>query len=226
MAIRHARSDAEIERDVKDILYADLRLSSENIEVEVRGGIAHLRGSVPNTAQKALARDLVGRIKGVRRVTSELEVIPLEPRSDADITADVATALALDSLVDEDKINVTTSDGVVHLEGTVNSYTERKAAYDDARQVAGVVDVINEILVAPSYARADEEIAREVRRQIEANLRMDTSDIEVEVVHGVAYLRGNVATVEQRWIAGDLARWTPGVIDVVNDLSVVTTQGP
>lgn len=226
MAIRHARSDAEIERDVKDILYADLRISSENIEVEVRGGIAHLRGSVPNTVQKALARDLVGRIKGVRRVASELEVIPLEPRSDADITADVATALALDSLVDEDKINVTTSDGVVHLEGTVNSYTERKAAYDDARQVAGVVDVINEILVAPSYARADEEIAREVRHQIEANLRMDTSEVEVEVVHGVAYLKGNVATVEQRWIAGDLARWTPGVIDVVNDLNVVTTQGP
>jgi len=226
MAIRHSRSDAEIERDVKDTLYADVRISSEGIEVEVHGGVAYLRGNVPNAVQKALARDIASRIKGVQRVVNELGVIPPEPRSDADITADVVTALTVDTLVDEDKINVTTADGVVYLEGTVNSYTERKLAYDDARQVAGVVDVINEVVVAPSYAHSDEDIAREVRHQIEDNLRLDTSTIQVQVRHGVAYLRGNVATLEQRWIAGDLARWTPGVIDVVNDLNVAATEEP
>lgn len=224
MAIRRVRPDAVIERDVRDILYADVRIYSETLEVLVSDGIVRLRGAVPSAEQKALARDISSRIKGVRRVVNELAVTPPGSRSDADITADVVSALTLDSLVDEDKINVTTVDRVVHLEGTVNTHVERKAAYEDARQVEGVVDVINEVIVMPSYAHDDDEIARSVRHHIEDNLRLDPFEIEVQVRHGIAYLRGHVAAVEQRWLAGDLARWTPGVIDVVNDLVVAMDQ--
>ncbi|MCL5959549.1 MAG: BON domain-containing protein [Chloroflexi bacterium] len=224
MAIRHSRPDAEVERYLRDLIYADVRLNAENIQIEVSEGVALLRGSVPNSQQRALARDISNRIKGVRRVVNELEVVPAGARSDADITADVVSALTVDSLVDEDKIDVTTVDRVVHMEGTVNTYVERKAAYDDARQVSGVIDVINEVMVIPSYAHDDEEVRRNVRHQIQDNLRLDPFSIDVQVRHGIVRLRGSVATVEQRWIVGDLARWTPGVIDVTNDLVVAVER--
>ncbi len=226
MAIRAARPDAEIEKDIKDSLYADLRIVSDNVDVQVVDGKAHLRGTVPDEAQKSLARAVADRIKGVRQVINELEIDSVAARADADITADVAAALAADTLVDEDKIEVTTVDGVVYLRGTVSSHTERKAADEDTKAIRGVVDVIDEIMVAPSYARSDEEIATEVRKQIQKNLKLDGLKLEVEVRHSIVHLMGNVSTMEQRWLADELARWTPGAIDVVNDLKVVSVQGP
>lgn len=226
MVVRAKRLDAEIERDVKDTLYADLRIISENIDVQVLEGKVYLRGTVPDESQKSLARALANRIKGAREVVNLLDIMPMATRTDTDITADVVAALTADTMVDEDKIEVTTVDGVVYLRGTVNSYTERKAADDDARAIRCAVDVINEIVVAPSYARSDEEIAADVRKELRENLRLDGREVEVQVKHGVLRLRGNVATLEQRWLADELARWTPGVIDVINDLGVVTLQGP
>ncbi|MBI4320763.1 MAG: BON domain-containing protein [Chloroflexi bacterium] len=226
VAIQTGKADAEIERDVKDTLYADVRLNSENIDVEIRNGTAYLSGFVPNETQKAVARALADRIKGVKRVIDGLTITPLHPRGEVDIMADVVAGLAADSLVDEDKIEVQVVDGVVYLRGTVNSHTERRAAFDDASAIAGVVDVINELLVAPRFARSDQEIEAEVRYQLFLNVKVDVDELKVGVKHGVVRLSGNVATQEQRWVIDELARWVPGVINVVNDLVVVTVQGP
>lgn len=224
MAMKATRPDAEIERDVKDTIYADLRILSESIDVQVRQGRVYLRGVVPDENQKSLARMVADRIKGVQRVINELEVVPVESRGDADITADVVAALAADSLVDEDKIEVTTVDGIVYLRGTVGTYAERRAVDEDARSIRGVVDVIDEVLVAPSYACSDEEITAEFLEELRRNLKLDHKGVEVEAKHGILYLRGSVETVEQRWLIDELARWTPGVIDVVNELSVSTNH--
>lgn len=218
------RADAEIERDVKDALYADLRVVSDNLDVQVLDGRVYLRGTVPNENQKALARMVADRIKGVRQVINHLDVMPLEIRSDADITADVVAALTIDTLVDEDKIDVTTVDGVVYLRGTVDSYVQRKSADENARSVRGVLDVINELVVVPSLARSDEEVAAEVVRQLSENLRLDITEIKVDVKHGVVRLRGTVTTVEQLWLVDEVARWTPGVIDVIDELALGTPR--
>ncbi len=220
VAPRQKPTDAEIQYDVRQALYSDRRLSSDNLVVEVKHGVVTLTGSVPNLAQRQLAYRIAGRIKGVREVSDELAVLPLRPRSDADITADVVTALTLDSLVDEDKIEVTTVDGVVYLRGTVGSYTERKAADADARSVESVQDVVDELTVRPAVAHDDAALARAIRRQVEENLRIDPASVVVEVRHGVAYLRGQVPNLTLRWIVDELARWTPGVTDVVNDVQV------
>jgi len=214
------RLDAEVEFDVRDALHSDFRLASADIEATVRGGVAHLTGSVPNYGQKALAGTVAERIKGVRAVDNRLVVIPRSPRSDVEITADVSLALAEDAAVDEDKIEVMTVDGVVYLRGSVESYAARRAAESDARAVEGVLDVINELVVAPSFGRSDLEVGAEVGRQLERNLRIQPGQIAVEVVGGVAHLRGEVDTLSLRWLADELARWTPGVIDVVNELKV------
>lgn len=213
------RTDAEVRQDVKDSLYGDLRVDSRAIAVDVRDGAVHLHGTVPSAPQKALSRQIAARIKGVRKVHNELAVAPLAERGDVDITADVSSALAVDSLVDEDNIEVTTVDGVAHLRGVVESYVIRRAAEQDALGVARVLDVIDEILVSPGMAHSDEDVGHAVWQEIHRNLRLPSDSVDVEVVRGVARLRGRGETVTQRWLADEIARWTPGVVDVVNELA-------
>lgn len=216
---RLERSDGEVEMDVKDALSADARIDSTNLHVEVANGVVRLGGSVPSFAMKNLARLVVERIKGVRDVEDRVVVEPLLPRLDADITADVVTGLMRDSLVDAPQVEVTTREGVVILRGVVDSYTERKAAEDVVRGVRGVVGIVNELRVVRTEWRADDEIFADVRRSLEQNLRLDPSSITVEVNEGVVRLVGTVPVPAQRWLADELVRWTPGVVDVVNELT-------
>ena len=60
---------------------------------------------------------------------------------DATITARVKTALLNDTQVNATKIDVTTSNGVVTMSGTVRSKPEQERAIQLARQVNGVRDV-------------------------------------------------------------------------------------
>jgi osmotically-inducible protein OsmY len=220
------RPDAEVERDARDALYSDVRIDGRDVEVIVQNGIVYLKGAVPDVMQKSLAREVIARLKGVRDVVNELVVTPVEGRNDADITADVAAALTRDSLVDEKKIEVETHRGVVYLRGVVGSYTERRAADSDVRSTPGVLDVIDELTVAVVLARTDEAISADVKLALETNIAGDLSDVHIDVRDGVVYLTGNASSVEQRWLIDEALRWTPGVVDVVNDLGVVTLQGP
>ncbi len=224
--VRQSRpKDAEIQRIVEEILQADSRVDSTGIQVRVQQGAVHLHGFVPSVEQRTAAQRIVEHIKGVRDVLNQLEVEPTVRRSDVDITADVVAALTVDDLVDERKIEVTAADGVVYLRGTVGSHSERRAADDDARSVPGVVDVIDEILVAVPRTSSDAALAADLRHELRRNLCLGEPAVHVEVTHGVAHLQGNVVALPQRWMAEELARFTAGVVDVVNDLTVAPEEG-
>lgn len=68
-------------------------------------------------------------------------------RSDEDIKRDVKDALFWDTWVDSTRVNVDAQDGVVTLSGTVASPVEKRAAGDDAWDIPGVVDVVNNLSV-------------------------------------------------------------------------------
>jgi hyperosmotically inducible protein len=60
---------------------------------------------------------------------------------DASITARVKTTLLNDPQVNATKIDISTSNGVVTMTGSVRSQPERERAIQLARQVSGVKDV-------------------------------------------------------------------------------------
>ncbi len=223
MAIPSNRTDEDIRADVIDALAADVRVDESGINVDVVDGTVYLTGVVPTLVQKRIARYIAGRIKGVLDVDNELQTAPLLTRSDIDIETDVKAALKRDAWVDEKRITVRVDEGVVYLSGTAEDFIVRSAAEDDARTVQGVVELVDDIAVVPTPARLDSEIAEDVRRDIERNIRVKPKQVHVEVIDGVVFLRGAVATIEQRWIAEDLARWIPCVVDVINELKVSET---
>lgn len=218
MATLH--NDAEVRQDVLDALNADMRVDSTHISVDVVNNVVILRGTVGSYFEKRTAEDIVRRIKGVREVANELRVFPAQPRPDEQIADEVRAALANDVWVDERTIQVTASNGVVYLSGTVESSEAKAHAEAAAWGIAGVVDVVNSILIAPRSTRTDAEIAKEVRSDIDTNLRLDGAALTVEVRGGTVFLRGAVKSIEQKWLADEIAWWTAGVRDVVNELTV------
>ena len=73
-----------------------------------------------------------------------------EPRdtqasSDSDITTEVRARLASSRAGDAANIRVSTTDGVVRLEGTVRDDTQRASVMDTARRVRGVTAVSDEL---------------------------------------------------------------------------------
>ena len=92
------------------------------------------------------------------------------------------------------KIEVTALDGVVTLDGEVDSYAKKWAADRAARRVAGVTGVVDNIKVKlpGSFKASDEEIGRDAIHAIRLNVSLPHDRIKVMVQDGSITLTGEV----------------------------------
>lgn len=115
-------------------------------------------------------------------------------------------------------ITVTVDDAIVTLRGKVRSLAEKKRAEKAARSADDVVRVENE-LVVEAAGRNDQEIARDITREIRSFAFFDIFDwVEGNVRNGVVTLKG---AVREPWRKDDYARLAesvPGVKEVKNEL--------
>ncbi len=213
-------SDQEILSDVQDALTWDVRVNAANIDVDVVGGVVTLSGTVDTYTQKLDASQIASRIKGVVDVINNLVVRPAIIRSDQEIQDDIYGALRRDVLVDEANIVARVANGIVVLSGSIPTMAEKNAAESDAWLTPGVTDVINNIVVTPAVERMDQDIREDVVASLARDTRIDMGNIDVDVTDAIVYLRGTVSDYTQKWIASDIAWWTPGVRDVINELTV------
>jgi BON domain len=107
-------------------------------------------------------------------------------RSDSDIKRDVEDELRWDPDIDVTDVAVSVHSGVVTLTGFVRSYMQKLTAEADAKRVAGVIGVANDIEVRlPSIdERPDPEIARDAITQIKSELPYSWEKIRVIVKSG------------------------------------------
>ena len=159
-------------------------------------------------------------MRGVNDVINNIGVVPPIAKSDEEIADDVRGNLKRDAWVEWSRISIEVIDGVVFLRGTVASMVEKQEAENDARWIAGVVDVVNHLVVKPEITIADAEIERDVRAALIKNTRLDLTEMNVDVTDGVVTLTGEVPNFTQKRIAEFVAFSVPGVVDVVNELHV------
>jgi osmotically-inducible protein OsmY len=146
---------------------------------------------------------------------------------DEKIKADIVKQLYWDSRVEGSKINITVKEGVVVLGGVASSFLERKAAFEDAWSVPGVLSVENLIQVAAPTGtprRGDREIKANVEGLLEWNSTLEDSKIEVSVDSSNVVLEGVVDGYWKKLYAEELAATTSGVVDVTNNLAVVPSK--
>jgi hyperosmotically inducible periplasmic protein len=143
--------------------------------------------------------------------------------SDLYITSKVKMQLLADSRTPGLDINVDTYDGNVTLFGIVPDEDAKVAAGADARDVAGVQSVRNDLQVVASFAKPavvakDEELRTDLARHLE--MHEDLGNVDIDVKNCVARLTGTVTSGLERLEAMQVARRTSGICSVQDDLRV------
>ena len=146
----------------------------------------------------------------------------LERRSDRDLKHRILRELQWDSRIPWASIDVSVSDGVVTLNGSVLTYAQKIAAQEAAHRIAGVLDVANDIDVKPAegFFRTDSEIAAAVRNALEWDALVPNEQIRSTVSDGLVTLQGEVDYQRERCDAERAIRRLAGVVDVVNNITI------
>ena len=140
--------DTWLTAKTKIALFADERVKSGQISVETVDAVVNLRGKVDTPEARAAAIAVTRRVDGVRRVQSDLHVVPPAERGRVDATDKTITRRVDDALSrDRDlrEVKVRTDQGVVILTGEVPNIMAGARASERARGVAGVRAVKNQL---------------------------------------------------------------------------------
>jgi osmotically-inducible protein OsmY len=233
---RHVR--AALERETR------INLHRFPIRIESEEDVVTLEGEVADIAAKKLALEAAARVEGVGGILDRLRVAPGEPRGDGAIrdsfarrllesaefrnctirTCTNARAEVLregngDSVGD---IEISVTEGVIVLEGRVQSQPHRLFAGVLAWWTPGRRDVLNALKVEPQYPERDDEVTETLRLVLEADPLVDASQVRPLCERWVVTLEGSVPSEEQRQRA-ELDAWAlSGVHRVQNRLHVAS----
>jgi hyperosmotically inducible protein len=152
-------------------------------------------------------------------------VAPATRHADSGITSMVETSLDANDGVKAGKVDVQTREGVVYLNGVVETEEARREAGRVAWRTEGVTGVSNELTVGERTVGSwmdDVMISSKVKSQLISNSLIKASDIDVSSSQGVVTLIGRVGSQTIKTDAERIARATKGVTDVNNELLVGT----
>jgi hyperosmotically inducible periplasmic protein len=144
--------DSVITSKVKGALIADPVTKAREINVETFKGTVQLSGFVGTAEEKKKAGEIARGVKGVVEVRNNISLTRTKEGTgeyvdDKVITSKVKAALIADPVTKAREINVETSKGTVQLSGFVSTAEEKNKAGEIARDVKGVVNVQNNIIV-------------------------------------------------------------------------------
>ena len=137
----------------------------------------------------------------------------------------VASSITLDPRIPHpDEVAVAADGQSVVLRGTVESFAQRHAAEQDAKQVDGVEDVHNELTVnlLGGWKRGDDEIKGIALQNLAWDVEVPSDSVRLSVDEGWVTLKGEVQyQFESDAAYSDVANLY-GVVGVSNDIKVVT----
>jgi osmotically-inducible protein OsmY len=215
-----ALTDAQIQREVLEELKWDARLQPNEIGVAVKDGVATLTGVVESYIKKWAAEQAAQRVRGVKAIANDIEVkLPTDDkRTDADIAAAAVRALEWNTLVPDDQIKVTVSNGWVTLRGEVAWEYQRREAERVVRNLPGVVGVSNLVVVKSRPLATD--LKRRIEQALVRNAETDARNIEVQIDGDRVILTGTVRSWVEKHEAERVAWSAPGVTAVDNRIVV------
>jgi len=145
-------------------------------------------------------------------------------KSDQQLKNDVETELRWEPSVHSEQIGVSVKDGVVELDGHVDSYFEKWSAERAAMRVQSTKSVASEIKVEMpnSFSRTDADIAKAAMHQLEWNF-MVPNTVKVQVSEGCVTLKGTTEWQYQKEEAERLVRPLRGVKWFFSEIKVTPT---
>jgi osmotically-inducible protein OsmY len=135
----------------------------------------------------------------------------------------VLAGLTLDPRIpDPIEIAVSADGDIVTLRGTVESFRQRRAAAEDAREVDGVFDVDDQLKVSllGSDRREDDEIRGTALQFLAWDVEVPSDLIDVKVQDGWVTLKGDVSYQFESDAAYDDVASMYGVYGITNEIRV------
>ncbi|WP_405602504.1 MULTISPECIES: BON domain-containing protein [unclassified Pseudoalteromonas] len=154
--------DAWIDGKAETVLLMNTNLNNFDINTDVKNGKVVLTGKVDSEVEKELAEELVFSLDGVSGVDNSLTVVKnMDTKhtdknmmndddndlTDAKITTVITTRFLFDSEVGGTDIDVDTDNGIVTLNGSVESEAEKQLAVKIAKNAEDVRDVVDELTI-------------------------------------------------------------------------------
>ncbi|MBN1687907.1 MAG: BON domain-containing protein, partial [Candidatus Omnitrophica bacterium] len=176
--------DQAISDAIEDEILFDHAVAIGPLDISTHEGIVTLSGTVNNIMAKERAERIAETVKGVRAVVNEIEIKPVHEWSDEEIRKNVENALLADPATDSYEINTRVKDGIVALNGTVESWEEKELTINVAKSVKGVMGITDDITVAYPEERPDLEIKAEIEQALRWDILVDDALIDVKVDRG------------------------------------------
>jgi osmotically-inducible protein OsmY len=215
------KSDTQVQHDIIDELAWEPNIDAAAIGVTVVDGVVTLTGQMRSLAEKWTAEHVAKRVAGVLAVANDIVVhLPGESRrTDADIARAALDALEWDVRVPHRHVTAAVSDGIVKLDGAVDTQQQKQAAEHVIRHLTGVKGVTNLLRVTAATA-APADVKGRIKAAFQRSAVIDAQQIQVETRDGKVILRGRVRSWAERDTAEQAAWAAPGVATVV-DLLVI-----
>lgn len=121
-------------------------------------------------------------------------------------------------------INVAIENGSVLLKGQVNELAEKRLALNLVRQLREVGDVRDQLRLAVIHDLTDKQISQHIEDGWIQDGAIHDQYLKADVTDGVACLTGKLDNLEEKRLAGLIAWWVPGVVDVDNQIVVDPVQ--
>jgi osmotically-inducible protein OsmY len=159
-------SDKELKKNVSDRLQEDRRLDVSKIQVTVKHGEVILKGATETYQVFVFAQEDVAGVAGVKNIVNRIEVqLPekIAPPTDEAIRARIQATLLLEPDIVPVDFILAVSEGVVFIDGFVETLKEKRRIGKIAARERGVLEVRNNLTVVPVQVKSDENHTERIR---------------------------------------------------------------
>jgi osmotically-inducible protein OsmY len=143
-------SDLTIKKNIQELFKSDNRLNLSDIRVDVKDSVVTLKGHAFNQLAKTAARMDVLKVSKVQKVRDEIKIVyPSETSRSVDenIKADIRDHLGRITQLNSEFLDLQVIDGIVILEGSVNSFLKKNQIEEVILESAPTLDIVNKLNV-------------------------------------------------------------------------------
>ncbi len=230
VAVRASDMDDRIESSAKKSYVFKTYLKDDDINIQSMDGVVTLTGTVSEEYHKSLAQETMTGLPGVKSVDNRLEIkgAPPTANSDAWLRDKVKVTLLFHRSVSADTTEVDVKDGIVTLRGDAASQAQKELTTEYAKDVEGVKDVNNEMVVSKTSKKVrtvgekidDASITAQVKLTLLYHRSTSAINTSVTTKKGVVTLGGKASNAAELNLAAKLANDVNGVKGVKNRMTI------
>jgi len=228
--VHASKTDDRIESSARKSYVFKTYLKEDDIKIQSKNGAVTLTGIVAEEYHKSLAQETMAGLPGVKSVDNRLEVkgAPPTANSDAWLRDKVKVTLLFHRSVSAGKTEVDVKDGIVTLRGEAASQAQKELTTEYAKDVDGVKDVKNEMVVSKPSKKTqatggkidDASITGLAKMTLLYHRSTSALNTSVTTQNGVVTLTGKAKNTAEKDLATKYVKDVNGVKSVNNRMTI------